>query len=96
LVVLYLTIKGLADRFGALIALLILSPLLLLISLLVRWRLGSPVLFRQQRPGYRGRPFWLLKFRTMTNARDTNGALLPDAQRLTILGRWLRATCAAR
>jgi len=88
----YLTIKGLADRFGALIALLILSPLLLLISLLVRWRLGSPVLFRQQRPGYRGRPFWLLKFRTMTNARDTNGALLPDAQRLTILGRWLRAT----
>ena len=65
---------------------------LLFIALLVRWRLGAPVLFRQQRPGYRGRPFWLLKFRTMTNAHDDNGALLPDAERLTPLGRWLRST----
>jgi sugar transferase EpsL len=62
------------------------------IALLVRWRLGSPVLFRQQRPGYLGRPFWLLKFRTMTNGRDATGALLPDAQRLTPFGRWLRST----
>ena len=61
-------------------------------ALLVRWRLGSPVLFRQQRPGYRGKAFWLLKFRTMTNARDASGALLPDAQRLTLLAAGLRAT----
>lgn len=67
-------------------------PLLLVVASLVYWRFGSPVLFRQQRPGYRGQPFLLLKFRTMTNARDTSGALLPDAQRLTPLGRWLRAT----
>ena len=88
----YALLKGLADRVAALAALVLLSPLLLVVALLVRWRLGSPVLFRQQRPGYRGRPFWLLKFRTMSNARDGSGALLPDAQRLTPLGRWLRAT----
>lgn len=85
-------LKALADRVAALLALLLLSPLLLVMLLLVRWRLGAPVTFRQQRPGYRGQPFWLLKFRTMTNARDASGALLPDAQRLTPLGRWLRAT----
>lgn len=88
----YRHFKALADRVAALLALLLLSPLLVMILLLVRWRLCAPVLFRQQRPGYRRRPFWLLKFRTMTNARDARGALLPDAQRLTPLGRWLRAT----
>jgi lipopolysaccharide/colanic/teichoic acid biosynthesis glycosyltransferase len=74
------------------LALLLLFPLLLVVALLLRWRLGSPVLFRQQRPGYGERPFELLKFRTMTNQRDASGALLPDAQRLTSFGRWLRAT----
>jgi sugar transferase EpsL len=88
----YLIIKSLADRIFALLALFILSPLLFVVSLMVRWWLGSPVLFRQQRPGYGARPFQLLKFRTMTNQRDTSGALLPDSQRLTPLGRWLRAT----
>lgn len=88
----YRHFKQLSDRLAALLALLLLSPLLVVVVLMVRWRLGSPVFFRQQRPGYRGRPFWLLKFRTMTNARDGSGALLPDAQRLTPLGRWLRAT----
>ena len=88
----YLIFKSLIDRFVALVALLFFLPLFLLVALLVRWRLGSPVLFRQERPGYLGKPFWLLKFRTMTNARDSSGALLPDAQRLTPLGRWLRAT----
>ena len=88
----YRHFKALADRVAALLALQLLSPLLLLVAFLLRWRLGAPVLFRQQRPGYRGRPFWLLKFRTMNNARDDSGALLPDAQRLTPLGRWLRAT----
>jgi lipopolysaccharide/colanic/teichoic acid biosynthesis glycosyltransferase/glycosyltransferase involved in cell wall biosynthesis len=84
--------KGLADRGAALVTLVLLSPPLAVVGLLVRCRLGTPILFRQQRPGYRGQPFWLLKFRTMTNARDASGSLLPDAQRLTPLGRWLRAT----
>ena len=88
----YLIFKSLIDRFVALVALLFFLPLFLLVALLVRWRLGSPVLFRQERPGYLGKPFWLLKFRTMTNACDSYGALLPDAQRLTPLGRWLRST----
>ncbi len=88
----YRRFKGLADRVAALLALFLLAPLLLVVALLVRWRLGAPVLFRQLRPGYRERPFPLLKFRTMTNARDASGALLPDAQRLTSFGRWLRST----
>lgn len=88
----YPALKHCADYCGALLALLLLAPLLLLVALLVRWRLGAPVLFRQQRPGFGGRPFKLLKFRTMTSQRDASGALLPDAQRLTPLGRWLRST----
>jgi lipopolysaccharide/colanic/teichoic acid biosynthesis glycosyltransferase len=79
------------------IALLILSapfwgPLLLLVALLVRIRLGSPVLFCQVRPGRFGAPFELMKFRTMTDERDANGDLLPDEQRLTAFGRVLRST----
>jgi sugar transferase EpsL len=88
----YRHFKSWADRFVALLALLLLLPLLLVVALMVLLCFGSPVLFCQQRPGYRARPFWLLKFRTMTNQRDSSGALLPDAQRLTPLGRWLRAT----
>ncbi|QNI57190.1 conserved hypothetical protein distantly related to alpha-glycosyltransferases family 4 [Synechococcus sp. BIOS-U3-1] len=87
----YFTFKNIADRLAALLALLLLSPLLLFVSLLVRWRLGAPVLFRQPRPGYGESQFQLLKFRTMTNQRDTDGDLLSDAQRLTPFGRWLRA-----
>jgi sugar transferase EpsL len=71
-------------------ALLLLAPLFALIALAVRLRLGTPILFRQVRPGRRGEPFTLLKFRTMTSARDESGTLLPDAQRLTPLGRALR------
>ena len=88
----YAIFKILADRLAALIALVLLSPLLVAVALLVNWQLGAPVLFRQQRPGYRGKPFGLLKFRTMTNHRDANGELLPDAQRLTPFGRWLRSS----
>ena len=88
----YRLLKGAADRLAALLAMVLLSPLLLVVAVLVRWRLGAPVLFRQQRPGYAERPFELLKFRTMTNQRDASGALLPDAQRITAFGRWLRAT----
>ena len=67
-------------------------PVLAAVAVLVRWRLGSPVLFRQRRPGLGGGPFELRKFRTMTNARGADGRLLPDAERLTPFGRWLRST----
>ena len=73
-------------------ALALLAPILAAIALLVRVRLGSPVLFRQQRPGLRGRPFFMVKFRTMTNGRDAGGALLADGERLTPIGRFLRST----
>ncbi|HXH11866.1 MAG TPA: sugar transferase [Alphaproteobacteria bacterium] len=82
--------KRLVDLILTIPALLILAPLIGFITLLVRWHLGSPVLFRQRRPGLHGRPFTLLKFRTMTDARDAEGHLLPDAERLTPFGRWLR------
>jgi lipopolysaccharide/colanic/teichoic acid biosynthesis glycosyltransferase len=65
-------------------------PLLLVLAVLVRVRVGVPVFFLQQRPGLHGKPFILLKFRTMTDARDPAGNLLPDAGRLTAFGRWLR------
>lgn len=65
---------------------------LALLALMVRWKLGSPVFFRQVRPGLHGRPFRMLKFRTMTDQRDSHGQLLPDAQRLTSFGRFLRST----
>jgi sugar transferase EpsL len=67
-------------------------PLLLLVSVLVRIKLGAPVLFRQPRPGYREKIFILLKFRSMTDSMDQKGNLLPDAERLIPFGRWLRAT----
>ena len=67
-------------------------PLLLILALLVRIKLGSPVFFRQKRPGYQEVIFELIKFRTMTDDRDINGNLLPDAVRLTPFGRWLRST----
>ncbi|HXG09746.1 MAG TPA: sugar transferase [Gemmataceae bacterium] len=84
-------VKRVLDVTVALVALAALAPVLALIALAVRWRLGAPVLFRQQRPGLHGRPFTLLKFRTMTDARDAQGNLLPDAERLTRFGRFLRA-----
>jgi sugar transferase EpsL len=70
----------------------VLSPILAALGLLIWIRFGRPVLFRQQRPGLHGRPFILLKFRTMTEARDAEGNLLPDSERLTPLGRFLRRT----
>ncbi|GAB4459012.1 MAG: sugar transferase [Anaerolineae bacterium] len=73
-------------------ALLLLAPFLAVIALLVRVKLGAPVLFRQQRPGLHGRPFTIYKFRTMTDARDAKGQFLPDADRLTAFGRLLRRT----
>jgi lipopolysaccharide/colanic/teichoic acid biosynthesis glycosyltransferase len=84
--------KRLLDLAFALPLLLLASPLIAGLALLVRARMGSPVLFRQERPGIEGRPFTLLKLRTMTDARDSAGRDLSDAERLTGLGRWLRRT----
>ena len=85
-------LKRVIDVTGASAALVLLSPLLAVVALLVRLRMGPPVLFRQERPGRDGKPFAMTKFRTMTNRRGPDGALLPDADRLTRLGRFLRRT----
>ena len=74
------------------IALTILLPLLLLLSLLVWWKLGKPVFFKQERPGLYGKPFTLIKFRTMIDKQNSRGNLLPDEKRLTRSGKWLRST----
>lgn len=79
------------DILGSLAALLVLLPVILLVAAAIRWRMGAPVLFRQLRPGLHGRPFEMIKFRTMLNATDAQGRPLPDADRLTALGRFLRA-----
>ena len=84
--------KRLFDVVLIIPALLVFAPLLLFVALCVRIWLGAPSLFRQQRPGLRGQPFILLKFRTMTEAHDVQGRLLPDAERLTSFGRFLRST----
>jgi lipopolysaccharide/colanic/teichoic acid biosynthesis glycosyltransferase len=70
----------------------ILSPVIVVLAVLVRLKLGSPVLFKQERPGLAGRPFKLIKLRTMLDDRDEGGALRPDAERITPFGRWLRST----
>jgi lipopolysaccharide/colanic/teichoic acid biosynthesis glycosyltransferase len=85
-------VKRASDLILAIPALLVLSPVLGIVALLIRVKLGSPVLFRQARPGRNGAPFTALKFRTMTDARDDSGTLLRDAERLTPLGRFLRTS----
>ena len=84
--------KRAMDLVGALAALVLLSPIVVVLCILVLSKLGSPVFFRQVRPGIEGRPFKMVKFRTMTDERGPDGALLPDDQRLTALGAWLRST----
>ncbi len=84
--------KRIFDIVLSLFAIIILSPVLLFTALLVRVKLGSPVLFRQKRPGYKGKIFGLYKFRSMTDGRDEKGELLPDEERLTSFGKWLRAS----
>lgn len=85
-------IKRPQDFLCALLATIILSPVLLITAILVRVKLGSPVLFTQERPGKDGKIFKLYKFRTMTDARDEKGDLLPDDQRLPVFGKRLRST----
>jgi lipopolysaccharide/colanic/teichoic acid biosynthesis glycosyltransferase len=82
--------KRLLDLLICVLALILTSPIMLLTTIAVRFALGTPILFRQLRPGYKGRPFHILKFRTMTGATEDNGNLLPDSLRLTHLGRYLR------
>lgn len=85
-------IKCPQDVILALIALVALSPVLLTIAALVKVKLGSPVIFKQERPGLNGKVFKLYKFRTMSDAKDSDGNLLPDEARLGEFGRWLRST----
>ena len=92
--------KGFYERFVKLpqdvvlaaLALLLLSPVLLVVAILVRVKLGAPVIFRQERAGKDGKPFYMYKFRSMSDARDENGELLPDEQRLGKFGKLLRST----
>ncbi|WP_174223745.1 sugar transferase [Erythrobacter aureus] len=85
-------IKRAFDILGAGIGLIVLSPVILVISLIIRGRMGAPVLYRQTRPGRHGIPFQMIKFRTMRDAVDEQGRLLPDGERLTGLGRFLRSS----
>jgi len=85
-------IKRVLDVLVASIVLVILSPIMILVGLILIAKLGSPVLFRQTRPGLHGKPFEMLKFRTMLNATDVKGNLIPDELRLTSFGKLLRST----
>lgn len=85
-------IKRPMDFILSLFAIILLSPLMLIVAVLVRIKLGSPVIFKQKRPGLNEKLFTMYKFRTMTDERDENGELLPDSVRLTKFGRFLRST----
>ncbi len=85
-------IKRVLDILGAGVGLIVFSPVLIVIAMKVRREMGSPVLFRQTRPGRDGKPFQMIKFRTMRDAIDAEGHPLPDAERLTRLGSFLRAS----
>ena len=84
--------KRIVDILGAGLGLLLLSPVLAIVAYKIRRDMGSPVLFRQTRPGLHGKPFQMVKFRTMRNATDAEGKPLPDAERLTKLGQFLRSS----
>lgn len=88
----YRYIKRCFDFFSSLLALLLLAPLLLVVMILIRFKLGGPVFFTQDRPGMGGKAFKMIKFRSMTNERDEQGEFLPDQLRITTLGRFLRRT----
>lgn len=85
-------LKRLFDIVGSTLGLLLLSPIILMVAVQVRRKLGSPVLFQQFRPGMHGKPFEMIKFRTMKGAVDAEGNSLPDSERMTAFGQLLRAT----
>jgi lipopolysaccharide/colanic/teichoic acid biosynthesis glycosyltransferase len=84
--------KRVVDFAGALMGLIILSPVIVVVAILIKHKLGGPVLFRQVRPGREGKPFEMIKFRTMRDAYDHNNVPLPDAQRMTPFGSFLRTS----
>ena len=84
--------KRFLDFTLSLLAIIVLSPVLLIVAILVRTKLGSPIIFKQERPGLKGKVFTIYKFRTMTSETDENGNLLPDEVRLTKFGKLLRST----
>lgn len=85
-------LKRAIDLVAALCLLIVSAPVMAALAVLIGTRLGTPVMFRQVRPGLNARPFTMIKFRTMTDARGPDGQLLPDAERLTPFGEWLRST----
>lgn len=84
--------KRLFDLVISVVALVLFAPVIALLVLAIRYNMGSPVFFRQMRPGLNGKPFEMIKFRTMRDAKDANGVPLPDAARLTKFGQFLRST----
>lgn len=88
----YLFVKRIIDIIVALLGLIVLFPIFAATAVAIRIHMGRPVLFKQIRPGLHGKPFYMFKFRTMTEAKDEQGNLLPDEQRLTRLGKFLRST----
>ncbi|MCT7529558.1 undecaprenyl phosphate N,N'-diacetylbacillosamine 1-phosphate transferase [Aliarcobacter cryaerophilus] len=85
-------LKNLFDKILALFLIILFSPIYIVVSLLIFFKMGSPILFRQKRPGYKEKIFGIYKFRTMTNEKDANGNLLPDEQRLVGIGKFIRST----
>ncbi|WP_419233760.1 undecaprenyl phosphate N,N'-diacetylbacillosamine 1-phosphate transferase [Aliarcobacter cryaerophilus] len=84
--------KSIFDKTLALFLIILFSPIYIVVSLLIFFKMGSPILFRQKRPGYKEKIFGIYKFRTMTNERDADGNLLPDDKRLVGIGRFIRST----
>ncbi len=84
--------KNLFDKTLALFLIILFSPIYIVVSLLIFFKMGSPILFRQKRPGYKEKIFGIYKFRTMTNEKDANGNLLPDDKRLVGIGKFIRST----
>ena len=85
-------LKSLFDKTLALFLIVLFSPIYIIVSLLILWKMGSPILFRQKRPGYKEKIFGIYKFRTMTNEKNKDGNLLPDNQRLVGVGKFIRST----
>ena len=84
--------KSIFDKTLALFLIILFSPIYIVVSLLIFFKMGSPILFRQKRPGYKEKIFGIYKFRTMTNEKDANGNLLPDNKRLIGIGKFIRST----
>ena len=88
----YKVFKRCFDFVSATFLFIVISPIFLVLCVLVRWKLGSPIFFKQERTGLGGKTFYIRKFRTMTNEKDADGNLLPDDQRLVGFGKWLRSS----